>query len=311
MTDIYLLRRIVRYWSENMTKLAVELQQYAATRKAKIDELNITCFDRHGDWLPYLVGQRFKLANKQLDPHKPVIVIWQGKADHNGALKNFRQFYAELVKKNQVLFFEIDSLLDIDQSLLLLQTHLPKTIEQRTLIIDAHSRQERILLGQETLTPNLLEDVYGEILTKLNINKLILNSCSTGLGKENEPNLANVFGRYIKTVFAPITGTSVDVMKLDSTGEIVDVEYMPNWCEEALNIEECIEETEKQFQSASGDLKKELLDKLSKLKYEQAQYAIIENPVYKIDSSEDIPYYDSDDFLNSLSRVNCITTQPY
>ncbi|MDR1453983.1 MAG: DUF4116 domain-containing protein [Candidatus Margulisbacteria bacterium] len=269
IVDIY-TQNIQEYEAEEklIAELAIELRQYAAARKTKIDELNITYLSRLGDWAPYLVEQRLRLANKQLDPNKPVIVIWQGKKDHNGGLEVFKKFYSELDRKNQILFFEIDSLQDIDQALLLLQTHLPKTIEQRALIINAHGSQGRIDFGQEYLTPNLLEDVYGEILTKLNINTLVLDSCSTGLGKDNKPNLANVFGRYIKTVFAPTINTSLSEMKLDSTGKIIDVVYRGNVV-------------------YRGDFFQEYQDIL-----------IIDNPVYKINSSEDIPYYGDEDFLN-------------
>jgi hypothetical protein len=237
--------------------------------KEQLETLNITYTGSLGTYevARHFIEQRKKLEQKQLDPQKPIVIILQARDDHNNAFEGYglNDSYPELIKKNQVLFFEIDTLLDLDAALLLITQNIP--VEQKkTLIINAHGLRESIHFGQDDLTPALLDDVYGEIFKQVDITKLLLNSCLTGIGKNNEPNIANIFGLYIPTVFAPTESVGIGKIKINPVnGDIVNVIYRGD--NETVN----------------------------------PVYMINQQS-----SDEEINHYTSDDFLNILSHVNCI-----
>jgi hypothetical protein len=259
-------RIIIRKFNDKFKK---ELIKDYKKLKKQLEALNITYVESLGTYglAQHFIEQRKKLEQKQLDPQKSIIIILQAKDDHNSVFARPRlsKIYSELIKKNQVLFFEIDTLLDLDAALLLITQNIP--VEQKkTLIINAHGLREEVYFGQDSLTPILLDDVYGEIFERMNIIKLILNSCYTGEGKSNEPNIANVFGVYIPTVFAPTEKVRVRKIKINPiNGDIVNIIY------------ETGEEAEHQAY---------LLDRTG--------------------HDDEITRYTSDDFLNILSHVNCI-----
>lgn len=184
----------------------------------------------------YIIQQRKRLENKQMDPNKPVVVTFQARSDDNGAFKSKKEMYREFIeKKIQWLFFEVSTVTDMVKEIDFLIDKLPAG-QEINIQIQAHGSPYGIALGSNssfnqderlcTINAHKLEK-----LQELNVKRLIFDSCSTGSSVYGDFNISSICAGLIKPdclVIAPkyVAGNNDIRYTFTSTGNIRDVRFI-------------------------------------------------------------------------------------
>ncbi|MCL1901843.1 MAG: hypothetical protein FWG51_05565 [Firmicutes bacterium] len=165
-----------------------------------------------------VVKYRLDLENRQIDPNKPVVVMFGPRSDENGAFSSSTNSIANEVlgHGNQLLYFEINKLEDVFSNIELLINNLPAG-QKITLILSGHGGKGFLSFqakGAHVLSISSMQRLKR--IRDLNVDKLILQSCSTGKG---ENNLASLLASYVSKngkVYAPFKPAAQTVLIFDT-----------------------------------------------------------------------------------------------
>ena len=173
---------------------------------------------------------------KEIDP-RPLAVCIYTKDDQMHAFE-FNQQTEELVARGyRVFYFEARTDKEVYDALIRATTVKPAEL----LILAGHGTQTQIAFGADDPARSEIEneDKYIDVsdeneMREKGLSKylaknsvIILNSCSTGEGKEKAKNVASLMRAVFpeSTIFAPTKPTFIRKFKYDKNGKIMDVIY--------------------------------------------------------------------------------------
>jgi hypothetical protein len=182
------------------------------------------------------------IANRQgakPKPSQPLAVIIYPKKDWNGAFKNNQ--IRELIDRGYyVLYFEAGS---EDEVYSALQSATSTTGRKaQLLILGGHGDREHTSMGEGDPASTDIgnESAYIDLSDEREMidqhldshltddSVVILESCSTGKGRGEEPNVANMMKRVFpqSRVFAPTAPTGVVQYSYDENNRVIGAEYV-------------------------------------------------------------------------------------
>jgi len=188
---------------------------------------------------------RDEFLNETMDYNKPIVVMVYPRFDYNNAF-TVTNTIADIIKAgNQLLYFEIRHLSDLNMILESLLIKLPDK-QRINLIIGGHGSRTGFVIGGRQIGPdrwvnleifdvgsnsvesNIVNFNFVHLLRALNIDTLVLESCSTGEGGSSNHNLANSLAEHITgRIFAPIRPVGARTIKyfFYEDGNIKEVQF--------------------------------------------------------------------------------------
>jgi hypothetical protein len=176
-----------------------------------------------------------EVLQNRLDPGKTdkpmaVVVFCKSDTDHNGAMR--RHNIDELSRNYRVMYYEART----DRDLIEAVRDAGRSEQASLVVIAGHGEKRTIDLGDADasgLEEFMLDHGDEAKLRAAKLEQLVrpdatvmLMSCSTGEGRGEAENIANLLARLLpgREVFAPVNPTS-DQLKFDQEGRFVDPSY--------------------------------------------------------------------------------------
>ena len=169
-----------------------------------------------------ITSWRNEFLDRSMNYERPIVVMIYPRFDYNDAFK-FNNSIASIIEAgSQLLYFEARSSDNLTGILQLLLEELPQN-QKITLIIGAHGSQMGMrlgfLVGETFEGRNPVEFSVNNLffcrnLRLLNIDSLVLESCSTGAGGDSNYNFANILSNYTSgTIYAPVIPVDIRTIR--------------------------------------------------------------------------------------------------
>ncbi len=207
-----------------------KLEADKRTLRARLDRAHINWPGRFGTraMLEEILTNR---ENPERTDGRPLAVLVESASDYNGAMYHTR--YDALTKNTRVMYYEAASDRELVSAVRQATTKQPASL----LLISGHGTQKTLELEEsffrfdrallDTSDEEMLDQARLPALLKAG-GSIVLQSCTTGEGKQSGNNLARMFGRLFPQahVYAPTVVTN-NWLQWSDDGHFVGPGFLP------------------------------------------------------------------------------------